>query len=187
MRSARFYRCALCHSYVFKFSLCSNSEHNSYSPQLRPEDESGSPGSTTNVHPRPRPRVFHATSYPRIQRPTRRRIPLDRPVTPDDPRLASHHQTHDRDDRATDHMAHRYCAARPSVEVARTALLKLLVDTLSAYPECLKVSRGPATIAPIDLVMMVLLVFGFHEKLPAPRFAAACVRSGWRRVRRQRT
>ena len=114
---------------------------------------------------------FHATSFPRIQRPTRRRIPLDRTVTPDDPRLASHHLTHDRDDRATDHMAHRYCAARPSMEVARTALLKLLVDMLSAYPECLKVTRGPATIAPIDLVMMVLLVFEFHEKLPAPRLA----------------
>ena len=50
---------------------------------------------------------------------------------------------------------------------------KLLVDTLSAYPECLKVSRGPATIAPIGLVMMVLLVFEFHEKLPAPRLADA--------------
>ena len=50
---------------------------------------------------------------------------------------------------------------------------KLLVDTLSAYPECLKVSRGPATIAPIDLVMMVLLVFEFHEKLPASQLADA--------------
>ena len=50
---------------------------------------------------------------------------------------------------------------------------KLLVDTLSSYPECLKVTRGPATIAPIDLVMMVLLVFEFHEKLPASRLADA--------------
>ncbi|KAH9033790.1 hypothetical protein EDB85DRAFT_1052514 [Lactarius pseudohatsudake] len=33
---------------------------------------------------------------------------------------------------------------------------KLLIDTLSEYSECLKVSHGPATIAPIDLVMMVL-------------------------------
>ena len=36
---------------------------------------------------------------------------------------------------------------------------KLFVDILSAYLECLKVSRGPATIAPIDLVMMIDLVF----------------------------
>ena len=50
---------------------------------------------------------------------------------------------------------------------------KLLIDTLSAYPECLKVSRGPATIAPIDLVMMTLLVFEFHEKLSPPRLADA--------------
>ncbi|KAH9062537.1 hypothetical protein EDB83DRAFT_2552030 [Lactarius deliciosus] len=50
---------------------------------------------------------------------------------------------------------------------------KLLIDTLSAYPDCLKVSRGPATIAPIDLVMMVLLVFEFHEKLSSSRLADA--------------
>ena len=50
---------------------------------------------------------------------------------------------------------------------------KLLIDTIVAYPECLKVTRGPATIAPIDLVMMVLLVFEFHEKLPAPRLVDA--------------
>ncbi|KAF8263209.1 hypothetical protein EI94DRAFT_609661 [Lactarius quietus] len=50
---------------------------------------------------------------------------------------------------------------------------KMLIDTLSAYPECLKVTRGPTTIAPIDLVMMVLLVFEFHEKLPPPRLADA--------------
>ncbi|KAI9452686.1 hypothetical protein BJY52DRAFT_1291929 [Lactarius psammicola] len=50
---------------------------------------------------------------------------------------------------------------------------KLLIDTLSAHPECLKVSRGPATIAPIDLVMMIVLVFEFHEKLPASRLADA--------------
>ncbi|KAI0289070.1 hypothetical protein BC826DRAFT_640390 [Russula brevipes] len=50
---------------------------------------------------------------------------------------------------------------------------KLLVDTLAVYPECLKVTRGPATIAPIDLVMMVLLVFEYGEKLSAPRLADA--------------
>jgi len=50
---------------------------------------------------------------------------------------------------------------------------KLLVDTLVAYPDCLKVSRGPATIAPIDLVMMILLVFEFQEKLSASRLADA--------------
>jgi len=50
---------------------------------------------------------------------------------------------------------------------------KLLVDTISAYPECLKVTRGPATIAPIDLVMMVVLVFEFHEKLSPTRLADA--------------
>jgi len=50
---------------------------------------------------------------------------------------------------------------------------KLLVDTISKHPECLKVSRGPATIAPIDLVMMALLVYEFHEKLPASRLADA--------------
>src|SRR6266404_1141022 len=50
---------------------------------------------------------------------------------------------------------------------------KLLVDTISKYPECLKVTRGPATIAPIDLVVMVLLVFEFHEKLPTSCLADA--------------
>lgn len=50
---------------------------------------------------------------------------------------------------------------------------KLLIDTLSAYPECLKVTRGPSTIAPIDLVMMVLLVFEFHTKLSTSRLADA--------------
>ena len=50
---------------------------------------------------------------------------------------------------------------------------KLLVDTISAYPDCLKVTRGPATIAPIDLVMMALLVFEFHEKLSPSRLADA--------------
>src|SRR6266478_5040347 len=50
---------------------------------------------------------------------------------------------------------------------------KLLVDTLVAYPDCLKVTRGPTTIAPIDLVMMVLLVFEFQEKLSAARLADA--------------
>jgi hypothetical protein len=50
---------------------------------------------------------------------------------------------------------------------------KLLVDTLVTYPNCLKVTRGPATIAPIDLVMMALLVFEFQEKLSASRLADA--------------
>ncbi|KAI0292356.1 hypothetical protein B0F90DRAFT_1770838 [Multifurca ochricompacta] len=50
---------------------------------------------------------------------------------------------------------------------------QLLVDTLSAHPDCLQVAHGPATIAPIDLVMMVLLVFEFHEKLPAIRLPDA--------------
>jgi hypothetical protein len=50
---------------------------------------------------------------------------------------------------------------------------KLLVDTLAAYPDCLKVTRGPSTIAPIDLVMMVLLVFEFQDKLSVSRLADA--------------
>ncbi len=50
---------------------------------------------------------------------------------------------------------------------------KLLVDTLAVYPDCLKVTRGPTTIAPIDLVMMVLLVFEFQEKLSAARLPDA--------------
>ena len=50
---------------------------------------------------------------------------------------------------------------------------KLLVDTLVAHPNCLKVTRGPATIAPIDLVMMVMLVFEFQDKLSASRLADA--------------
>ena len=50
---------------------------------------------------------------------------------------------------------------------------KLLVDTLVAHPNCLKVTRGPATIAPIDLVMMVLLIFEFQEKLSGSRLADA--------------
>ncbi|KAI0245524.1 hypothetical protein BJV78DRAFT_358061 [Lactifluus subvellereus] len=50
---------------------------------------------------------------------------------------------------------------------------KLLVDTLKAYSDCLKVTRGPATIAPVDLVMMVLLVFELQNKLSASRLADA--------------
>ena len=50
---------------------------------------------------------------------------------------------------------------------------KLLIDTLVAHPDCLKVTRGPSTIAPIDLVMMVLLVFEFQEKLSVSRLADA--------------
>jgi hypothetical protein len=50
---------------------------------------------------------------------------------------------------------------------------KLLIDTLAVHPDCLKVTRGPATIAPIDLVMMVLLVFEFQDKLSASRLADA--------------
>ncbi|KAI0247544.1 hypothetical protein BJV78DRAFT_1285460 [Lactifluus subvellereus] len=50
---------------------------------------------------------------------------------------------------------------------------KPLIDTLKAYPDCHKVSRGPVVIAPIDLVMMVLLVFGFQDKLSASPVADA--------------
>ncbi|KAH9957584.1 hypothetical protein BC827DRAFT_1224453 [Russula dissimulans] len=50
---------------------------------------------------------------------------------------------------------------------------KLLIDTITAHPDCLKVTRGPATIAPIDLVMMVLLVFEFQDKLSVARLADA--------------
>jgi len=50
---------------------------------------------------------------------------------------------------------------------------KVLVDTLTAHPNCLKVTHGPATIAPIDLVMMVLLVFEFQDKLSVSRLADA--------------
>jgi len=41
------------------------------------------------------------------------------------------------------------------------------------HPNCLKVTRGPATISPIDLVMMVLLIFEFQEKLSGSRLAYA--------------
>ncbi|KAI0245835.1 hypothetical protein BJV78DRAFT_1158337 [Lactifluus subvellereus] len=50
---------------------------------------------------------------------------------------------------------------------------KLLIDTLKAYPDRFKVSRGPATIALIELVMMVLLVFELQNKLSASRVADA--------------
>ncbi|KAI9510348.1 hypothetical protein F5148DRAFT_1180214 [Russula earlei] len=50
---------------------------------------------------------------------------------------------------------------------------QLLVDTLTAHPDCLRVTRGPATIAPIDLVMMILLVFEFQDKFSTPRLADA--------------
>ena len=52
-------------------------------------------------------------------------------------------------------------------------LYELLIDTLSAYLECLKVSCRPATIALIDLVMMTLLVFEFDKKLSPPWLADA--------------
>jgi hypothetical protein len=50
---------------------------------------------------------------------------------------------------------------------------KLLVDTLTTHPNCLKVTHGPVTIAPIDLVMMVLLVFEFQDKFSVSRLADA--------------
>ena len=50
---------------------------------------------------------------------------------------------------------------------------KLLLDTITAHKDCLEVTRGPTTIAPIDLVMMVLLVFEFQEKLSVLRLADA--------------
>ena len=112
-----------------------------YGPQLRREDESGSADPTTNAHPRSRPRIFHAPTYPRIQRPMRRRFPLDRTVATDDPRPTSHHQTHDRDDRATDHMAQRYRAARSSVEEARAALIQ------AARRHTLRISGMPQSVA----------------------------------------
>jgi hypothetical protein len=71
----------------------------------------------------------------------------------------SHHQTLDCDDCSTDYTAQRhhtallYLAWKKHVHHS----YKLLIDMLSAYPECLKVSCRPATIAPINLVMMVLL------------------------------
>ncbi|KAI0245517.1 hypothetical protein BJV78DRAFT_1365328 [Lactifluus subvellereus] len=50
-------------------------------------------------------------------------------------------------------------------------------NTRSSYSSIrskhIRVSRGPATIAPIDLVMMVLLVFGFQDKLSASWVADA--------------
>ena len=49
---------------------------------------------------------------------------------------------------------------------------KLLIDTLSGYPECLKVSRRPAMIAPLN-PMMTLLVLEFREKLSPPRLTDA--------------
>ena len=126
MMSARSFGCAA--SIPITFFNCpiqfKSGSTTRYGPQLRREDEGGSADPTTNAHPRARPRVFHAPSYPRVQRPTRRRFPLDRTVAPDDPRPTSNHETHHRDDRATDHMAQRYRAARPSVEEARAALIQ---------------------------------------------------------------
>lgn len=50
---------------------------------------------------------------------------------------------------------------------------KLFVDTISTFSECLKVTRGPATIAPIDLVTMALPMFDFHVKLSPTSLADA--------------
>ncbi len=76
-----------------------------------------------------------------------------------------------------------------SVEDAREALVQanLLIDTLSAYPECLKVSRGPATIATIDLVMMILLVLSSTKSCQRRGWRTRCTRCAWRRVGRRRT
>src|ERR1700761_7654317 len=68
-----------------------------------------------------------------------------------------------RTDVTTTHQA-AWHAARKRVQHS----YKLPVDTLSAYPECLKVSREPATIVSIDLVIIVLLVFEFYEKMSMP-------------------
>jgi hypothetical protein len=47
----------------------------------------------------------------------------------------------------------------------------LLLDTLTAYPNCLKVSRGTSTVETINPVMAVLLVFEFRDKLSVSRLA----------------
>jgi hypothetical protein len=59
-------------------------------------------------------------------------------------------------------------------------IYKLVLDTLTAYSDCLKVSRGPATIAPIDPVMKVLFLFQFQEKLSVSRCHVVFLEIVWR-------
>ena len=158
-----FIGCVVCHSYIFKFSFCSNSEHNLYSPKLRQEDENGSPGSTTNAstsssksfpcdfvpsHSTTDATPHSAGSHSRSRRPLTR-VPSSN-ARPRRPRQQSTwlKETAQLDPAWKKRVQHSY---------------KLLVDTISAYPERLKVSHGPATVAPIDLVMMVLLVLNFTK------------------------
>ena len=153
----------------FCFKIASTTR---YGPQLRREDESGSADPTTNAHPRSRPRVFHASSYPRNQRPSPAFRWIARSLqTILDPRPIIKRTTATTAQQIT--WLKDTVPLDPAWKKRVQHSYKLLVDTLSSYPECLKVSRGPATIAPIDLVMMVLLVFEFHEKLPASQLADA--------------
>jgi len=98
---------------------------------------------------------------------------LDCSIPTDDPRLATIHQMLHHHHGSTDHLVQGHCATRPSMEeVGATTTYKLLVDMLTMHPNCLKaVTHGPAAIAPIDLVMMVLLVFEFQDKLLASHLA----------------
>jgi hypothetical protein len=60
----------------------------------------------------------------------------------------SHHQTHDHDRFPTDDLTKEHGTTRSGVEEAYPTyvLYKPLIDTLEAYPVCLKVSRGPENI-----------------------------------------
>jgi len=100
---------------------------------------------------------------------------LDHSIPTDDPRLATIYQTLHHHHGSTDHLVQGHRAAQPSMEeVGATTTYKLLVDTLTTHLNCLKaVTHSPTAIAPINLVMMVLLVFEFQDKLLASHLADA--------------
>ncbi|KAI0067416.1 hypothetical protein BV25DRAFT_1987816 [Artomyces pyxidatus] len=51
--------------------------------------------------------------------------------------------------------------------------IQLLVSVITADKECLKVTKGPTTVAPVDFVMMVVLVGRVKNKLPRNQLSRA--------------
>lgn len=51
--------------------------------------------------------------------------------------------------------------------------IQLMLDAITADKDCLKVTRGPTTVAPVDFVMMIVLVARVKNKLPRDQLSRA--------------
>jgi hypothetical protein len=133
-----------------------------HGPQLHREDESGSPDPTASTHSRACPRICHAPTLAGFddRRDAAFRWIAQSLQTNLDPRPILKRTTSTTAQQTT--WLKDTAPFDPAWKLRVQYSYKPLIDTISAYPECLKVTRRPA-IAPVDLVMMVLLVFEFHE------------------------